>query len=100
MTTIAAPVPVEREFTVRSRSQLQLAVRRFARNPLAMGGLVVFLVTMAAAVAAPPLLRFGFEAQSDAVSAPPGTDGHLFGTDAIGRDVLALTLRRASSGRC
>ena len=93
MTTIAAPVPVEREFTVRSRSQLQLAVRRFARNPLAMGGLVVFLVMMAAAVAAPPLLRFGFEEQSDAVSAPPGTDGHLFGTDTIGRDVLALTLR-------
>lgn len=93
MTTIAAPVPVEREFTIRSRSQLQLAVRRFIRNPLAMGGLVAFVVMMVVAVAVPPLLPYGFAEQSDAVSAPPGTSGHLFGTDTIGRDVLALTLR-------
>jgi len=93
MATIAAPVPVEREFTVRSRSQLQFAVRRFVRNPLAMGGLVAFVVMMVAAVAVPPLLPFGYQEQSAAVSAPPGTAGHLFGTDTIGRDVLALTLR-------
>lgn len=93
MATIAAPVPVEREFTVRSRSQLQFAVRRFVRNPLAMGGLVAFVVMVVAAVAVPPLLPFGYQEQSDAVSAPPGTAGHLFGTDTIGRDVLALTLR-------
>jgi peptide/nickel transport system permease protein len=93
MTTIATPVPVEREFTVRSRSQFQLAVRRFVHDPAAMGGLVVFPVLMVAAVGLPPLLPFGFEEQSDAVSAPPGTDGHLFGTDTIGRDLLALTLR-------
>jgi len=93
MATIAAPVPVEREFTVRSRSQLQFAVRRFVRNPLAMGGLVAFVVMIVAAVAVPPLLPFGYQEQSAAVSAPPGTAGHLFGTDTIGRDVLALTLR-------
>ncbi len=93
MTTIAAPVPVEREFTVRSRSQLQLAARRFAHNPLALTGLGVFLLLMAAAFAGPLLLRFGYDEQTDTLSAPPGTDGHLFGTDTIGRDVLALTLR-------
>jgi len=64
MATIAAPVPVEREFTVRSRSQLQFAVRRFVRNPLAMGGLVAFVVMMVAAVAVPPLLPFGYQEQS------------------------------------
>ncbi len=93
MTTIAAPVPVEREFTVRSRSQLQLAVRRFARNPLAVGGLASFLILMAAAFVGPRFLPFGYDEQTDALSAPPGTDGHLFGTDTIGRDVLGLTLR-------
>jgi len=64
MATIAAPVPVEREFTVRSRSQLQFAARRFVRNPLAMGGLVAFVVMVVAAVAVPPLLPFGYQAQS------------------------------------
>ena len=93
MTTIAAPVPVEREFTVRSRSQLQLAARRFVRNPLAMTGLGVFLLLMLAAFAGPSLLRFSYDEQTDTLSAPPGTDGHLFGTDTIGRDMLALTLR-------
>ena len=93
MTTIAAPVPVEREFTVRSRSQLQLAVRRFARNPLAVGGLASFLILMAVAFVGPRFLPFGYDEQTDALSAPPGTDGHLFGTDTIGRDVLGLTLR-------
>jgi ABC-type dipeptide/oligopeptide/nickel transport system permease subunit len=93
MTTIAAPVPVEREFTIRSRSQFQLAVRRFVRNPLAMGGLVAFVVMMVAVFALPPLLPFGYQDQSEVLSAPPGTAGHLFGTDSIGRDVLALTLR-------
>lgn len=93
MTTIAAPAPVEREFTVRSRSQFQLATRRFLRNPMAVGGLVVFLLLMVAAFIGPHLLRFGYEEQSDTLSAPPGTGGHWFGTDTIGRDMLALTLR-------
>jgi ABC-type dipeptide/oligopeptide/nickel transport system permease subunit len=93
MTTIAAPGPVEREFTVRSRSQLQLALRRFARNPLAMVGLASFLTMMVAAFAGPRLLPFGYDQQTDTLSAPPGTDGHVFGTDTLGRDVLALTLR-------
>jgi ABC-type dipeptide/oligopeptide/nickel transport system permease subunit len=93
MTTIAAPVPVEREFTIRSRSQFQLAVRRFLHNPLGVAGLAVFLLMLGAAFVGPALLPFGYSEQSEAVSAPPGTAGHVFGTDTIGRDVLALTLR-------
>ncbi len=94
MTTVLAPgVPIEREFRVRSRSQLQLAARRFRRNPLAVGGLVVFLLMLAAAFAGPLFFPYGFDTQSDTLSAGPGTDGHLFGTDTLGRDVLLLTLR-------
>jgi ABC-type dipeptide/oligopeptide/nickel transport system permease subunit len=94
MTTIAAPVPpIEREFTVRSRSQWQLAVRRFVHNPLALAGLVTFLLMVVAAFAGPHFFRYRYDAQSTTLSAPPGTDGHVFGTDTIGRDVLLLTLR-------
>lgn len=91
MTTLS--VPIERELRVRSRSQLQLAARRFRRNPTAVGGLVVFAGMLAAAFAGPQLFPYGFSTQSDTLSAGPGTDGHLFGTDTLGRDVLLLTLR-------
>jgi ABC-type dipeptide/oligopeptide/nickel transport system permease subunit len=93
MTTVAAPVEIEREFTVRSRSQFQHAVRRFARNPLAMSGLVTFVLMMLGAFAGPHLFSYGFDQQSTTLSAPPGTDGHVFGTDTLGRDVLLLTMR-------
>jgi len=93
MTTGAAPVGIEREFTVRSRSQFQHAVRRFGRNPLAMGGLATFVLMLLAAFAGPHFFSYGFYQQSETLSAPPGTGGHVFGTDTLGRDVLLLTMR-------
>jgi ABC-type dipeptide/oligopeptide/nickel transport system permease subunit len=93
MTTLVAPAGIEREFTVRSRSQSQRALRRFVRDPLAMTGLVLFALMMVAAFAGPHFFPYGIDQQSATLSAPPGTDGHLFGTDTIGRDVLLLTLR-------
>ena len=83
----------EREFTVRSRSQFQSAVRRFGRDRLAVGALVAFTAMMALAFLGPLLFSYSYDTQSDTLSAPPGTDGHLFGTDTLGRDVLLLTLR-------
>jgi ABC-type dipeptide/oligopeptide/nickel transport system permease subunit len=88
-----APAAIEREFTVRSRSQLQHAVRRFRRNPLAVGGLITFVAMLTATFVVPPLFAYRFDQQSATLSAPPGTGGHLFGTDTLGRDVLLLTLR-------
>jgi peptide/nickel transport system permease protein len=93
MTTVAAPVEIEREFTVRSRSQFQHAVRRFGRNPMAMGGLVTFVLMLLGAFAGPHFFPYRVDQQSTTLSAPPGTDGHIFGTDTLGRDVLLLTMR-------
>jgi len=65
-------------------------VRRMLRNPLAIAGLVVLAVATAAAVFAPwlsphePTLT-----QLDQAFAPPGTAGHVLGTDDLGRDVLS-----------
>jgi ABC-type dipeptide/oligopeptide/nickel transport system permease subunit len=81
---------VEREFTVKARSQRQQIVRRFLHNKVGMTGLVVFGL----------LLVFGFigplvdgksysDLNSSAQSVPPGTQGYLLGSDAIGRDLLA-----------
>jgi len=97
MTSVAqtgsASVAIEREFTVRSRSQFQHAVRRFRRNPVAMGGLVTFVGMLVLSFAGPLFFPYDHDTQSNTLSAGPGTGGHLFGTDTLGRDVLLLTMR-------
>jgi ABC-type dipeptide/oligopeptide/nickel transport system permease subunit len=85
--------PVEREFTVESRSQTQQALRRFLHNKLAVGGLVVWLVILLISFIYPHFYQFSFSDQSDALSVRPGTGGHPLGTDDLGRDLLARMMR-------
>ncbi len=65
-------------------------VRRLLHNPLAMTSLVVLLVAVVVAVASPWLAPYSPE-QTDFshTFSPPGTPGHLLGTDDLGRDVLS-----------
>lgn len=65
-------------------------VRRFARNRLAMVGVVMILGLTLACVLGPHLLPFD-ELYIDlrARFAPPGTGAHIFGTDPLGRDIAA-----------
>jgi ABC-type dipeptide/oligopeptide/nickel transport system permease subunit len=86
--------PVEREFTVKSRSQTQQALRRFMHNRLAVGGLVVWVVILLISFIYPHFYGFDFSQQdSNALSVGPGTGGHPLGTDEIGRDLLARMMR-------
>ncbi|WP_433022949.1 ABC transporter permease [Kribbella sp. CA-294648] len=81
VTTIAPPPTASRRRKV---------VRRMLRNPLAIAGLVVLGIAVAAAAFAPwlsphePTLT-----QLDRAFAPPGTAGYVLGTDDLGRDVLS-----------
>jgi ABC-type dipeptide/oligopeptide/nickel transport system permease subunit len=97
MTTVAAPqvgtAPVEREFTVKSRSQTQQALRRFVHNKLAMIGLSVWVLMLLIAFIGPHFYGYKYDQVTDATSASPGTLGHWFGTDDIGQDVLARMMR-------
>jgi peptide/nickel transport system permease protein len=71
----------------------RVALRQAWSRPSARIGIVVLLALVAAAVALPPLLADPL-AQPDILSGtllPPGA-GHLFGTDALSRDVLARTV--------
>jgi len=65
-------------------------VRRLLHNPLAVASLVVLVVAVVVAVASPWLAPYSPE-QTDFshTFAPPGTAGHLLGTDDLGRDVLS-----------
>ncbi|NEA32444.1 ABC transporter permease [Streptomyces sp. SID13031] len=71
-------------------SRRRKVIRRMLRNPLAIAGLVVLAIAVIAAAFAPwlspqePTLT-----HLDRAFAPPGTAGHLLGTDDLGRDVLS-----------
>jgi ABC-type dipeptide/oligopeptide/nickel transport system permease subunit len=97
--TTATPVPaepgppgggVEREFTVKARSQRQQIVRHFLRNKVGMTGLVVFLLMLAFGFIGPLIQGVDYATQNrDAQSVTPGTQGYVLGSDEIGRDLLA-----------
>lgn len=65
-------------------------VRRLRRNPLAVLSFSVLVVAVVVAALAPWLAPYAPE-QTDFVNtfAPPGTPGHLLGTDDLGRDVAS-----------
>jgi peptide/nickel transport system permease protein len=65
----------------------------FTENRLAMIGLVIILGLLLAAALAPLLAPFPPNAADlSARLAPPMTDGHLLGTDELGRDILSRIL--------
>lgn len=55
--------------------------------------LIIIVLIVTAAIVVPPLLPWSHDAIDwNAVRAPPGSPGHLLGTDAVGRDLLARAL--------
>lgn len=71
----------------------KLVWRRFLRNRPALAGGVILILLFVASFALPPLLPWDYQ-QLDytALLQPPSLD-HPFGTNQIGQDVLAQTLR-------
>lgn len=60
------------------------------KNPLVIVGVAVIVVWVFAALFGPALLSFTYtEMDGENQMVPPGTAGHLLGTDDLGRDVLA-----------
>jgi ABC-type dipeptide/oligopeptide/nickel transport system permease subunit len=81
---------VEREFTVTARSQRQQVLRRLFRNKVGMTGLVLFVAMLAFGFIGPLVYGVDYAVQDvNSQSVPPGTDGYVLGSDAIGRDLLA-----------
>jgi len=75
-------------------SPLQFAIRRFSANRLATGSAYLLLVLFATAFLSPILAPYDPYAISDVMNTrylPPSMD-HLFGTDALGRDLFSRAL--------
>jgi ABC-type dipeptide/oligopeptide/nickel transport system permease subunit len=71
-------------------SHLGAAWRRFATDRLAVTGLVIVAVVTLAAIFAPWVAPFDPNYQYEGLRrAAPGVEGHLLGTDEVGRDILS-----------
>ena len=86
------PGQVEREFTVRERSQWQQALRRFLRHRLAVGSLSIFLLLVVFAFLGPLVWKYKYTTITPDNSVGPGL-GHPFGTDNLGHDLFATGLQ-------
>lgn len=65
----------------------------FRSNTLAMVGLIILVLIILAAIFAPLLATHNPFAQDlGARLLPPGTDGYIFGTDSLGRDIYSRLL--------
>ncbi len=73
-----------------SEGLLRPIFRRYAQHRLAVAGLVVIMVLFGAAIFAPLLAPYAPEALNPLERfQPPLSEGHLLGTDEVGRDVLS-----------
>lgn len=64
--------------------------RRLLKNPAAVAGMLILLAFVLAALLAPYLAPADSTAQDLAARLkPPGAEGHLLGTDRLGRDILS-----------
>jgi oligopeptide transport system permease protein len=89
-TAFSVPAPVAEK----GRSQTREALGRLIRNPAAMFGFAAMIALFLACFLGPVVFGLDPEASDfDAISLPPSIEkGHWFGTDDLGRDLLARTL--------
>ncbi|HEY8571701.1 ABC transporter permease [Phenylobacterium sp.] len=78
---------------VKGRSLWDDARRRLLRNKMAVTGMVVLAILVVLAVVGPYLAPYAYDAvNKNDVWMGPGQNGHLLGTDSLGRDQLARLL--------
>jgi peptide/nickel transport system permease protein len=79
--------------TVRFASRRNLVLRRFLRNKPAVVALVLLVVLFVGCYALPPFLPYKYtDLDYNALLQPPTVD-HWFGTNSLGQDIFAQTLR-------
>jgi len=72
------------------KSALLRGLENLRQNPLALAGAIIVLLVVLISLSAPLLpLPDPAQTQLDARLLPPGSPGHLLGTDLLGRDILS-----------
>jgi len=90
------PLPYEpekaEEIVSKSFTYAQASWRKFRRDPLALGGLIVLIVIALAAIFGPMISPYSYEGQNFAESNSLPSASHIFGTDKFGRDICTRIL--------
>ena len=87
---------VQEGIAPRTTGEWRLAWRRFRRNKAALAGGVVMIFMGIVAIFADQIAPYGLrDYDPDLSFAPPLTEGHLLGTDLLGRDVLTRVIHAA-----
>lgn len=84
--------PVEREFTVKERSQASQIFRRFLQHRLAVASLTVLVLLFLFAFVGSHLWHYNYQFESNDFSKGPSSK-HPFGTDSNGVDLMAQVMR-------
>jgi len=93
MTAVEIPERFGERAAVKGRSLWDDARRRLLRNRAAVAGIALLGLLIVAAMVGPALAPFAYDKVNKAdVWLPPLAHGHLLGTDALGRDLLARLL--------
>ena len=96
MTTqeLNAAQPLNGKAEIKGRSLWSDAMQRLMMNKAAITSLVILSIITLMVIIAPAFSPFEFDAIDwDLISTPPSIEnGHIFGTDAIGRDLFVRTL--------
>ena len=83
------------EFVEQASSPTAEAWEMFKRNHAAMTGLVILLVIAIGSIFGPFVYPTDPFDMVWAPFSPPGEEGYLFGTDYLGRDLLAMVIHGA-----
>ena len=83
------------EFAVEVRSQWRTVLRRFFRHRLAVVSLMMLTIIFLASIFGKFIWRFDYLERDTANLSQAPSWTHPFGTDSLGKDMLALTLRGA-----
>jgi len=85
-----AKTEAAQEHLLQKERRANSAFQKLLRNKLACAGLVIVVVMVVMALAAPLIAPWNpTEMDMKNVFAPPGTGGHLLGADDLGRDVFS-----------
>lgn len=76
----------------RNKSKLKDLWRRLKKNKLAVAGLIVLVLMIIIAIAAPVLAPHSYSAQDSKASYADPSEEHPLGTDKLGRDLLSRLL--------
>ena len=94
MAIAATPAAIDWEVPEEQIGLWSDAWTRFRRNRLAIAGLSVVIFLIVVALVSPLLVKLGvlidpFKQQVESIETGPGINGHIFGTDLLGRDTLS-----------